>query len=30
VRANPEDPEAHFRLGNFYQTLEQFDDAEGC
>lgn len=30
VEANPEDAEAHFRLGNFYQTLEKFEEAEAC
>lgn len=30
VEANPEDADAHFRLGNFYQTLEKFEDAEAC
>ena len=30
TEANPEDADAHFRLGNFYQTLEKFEDAEAC
>lgn len=30
VKDSPEDPEAHYRLGNFYQTLEKLEDAEGC
>lgn len=30
VDAAPEDADARFRLGNFYQTLEKFDDAEKC
>jgi Flp pilus assembly protein TadD len=30
VEESPDDAEAHYRLGNFYQTLEKLEDAEGC
>jgi tetratricopeptide (TPR) repeat protein len=30
VESAPTDANARFRLGNFYQTLEKFDDAEKC
>jgi tetratricopeptide (TPR) repeat protein len=30
VEKDPSDPDAQFRLGNFYQTLGKFSDAEKC
>jgi tetratricopeptide (TPR) repeat protein len=30
IASNPEDAQAHYNLGNFYQTLEKMEDAERC